>query len=316
MDMLLARALAPKTQGIYRRAWDRLQDFQTRRGLPVGLPVASSTLALFVTSMDLAGYAAPTVATSLSAISFIHKLAGFPDPADTFLLRKLRDGIARNAPSREPRRAMTLELLNEMVAYLSQSRRADANLYSAIFSLAFHLCARIGELVVSNGSTHHALRVDQVSILKKNETPVSLQVTFRSYKHKQDKGQVVRLVSATKGQACPVGLLVRYLSGRRRCRQDDYLFVTPSGRPVQAQDVRILLRSTLTALGRDPTKYSTHSFRVGGATTAAQQGASDAQLRMLGRWSSSAFLSYVRPRAFSFNYKRPALQPPPPHLMQ
>ena len=67
--VFLSPALAPKTQVIYHRAWGRLIDFQERRGGSAVLPVPVSTLALFVTSMDLAGYAAPTIATSLSALS-------------------------------------------------------------------------------------------------------------------------------------------------------------------------------------------------------------------------------------------------------
>ena len=278
-------------------------DFLERRGCPSTLPVPTSTLALFVTSMDLAGYAVPTIATSLSAVSYVHKLAGFPDPAESFLLRKVREGMVRSTPAREPKCGISLELLNEMVLYLSSSQWPDASLYKAIFVLAFHLCSRIGELVSSGGSAQHALRTNQVFIEKRNGVPVSIRVVFHSYKHKQPKGQVVRVVSATGGPSCPVATLVSYLSEGHWSQNEDYLFTSSPGRPVLAHEVRARLNIVLKALGRDPAKYSTHSFRIGGATAAAIQGASDAQLRMLGRWSSSAFLSYIRPGAFRFQYK-------------
>ena len=45
--------------------------------------------------------------------------------------------------------------------------------------------------------------------------------------------------------------------------------------------------------GLDPSCYEGHSFRIGAASYAADRGFSDTQIRMLGRWKSNAFLSYI-----------------------
>ena len=37
-----------------------------------------------------------------------------------------------------------------------------------------------------------------------------------------------------------------------------------------------------------------HSFRIGAASFAAEQGLSDAQIRVLGCWKSNAFHKYIR----------------------
>ena len=42
--------------------------------------------------------------------------------------------------------------------------------------------------------------------------------------------------------------------------------------------------------GVDASKYTGHSFRIGAATTASQCGISEATIKMLGRWESSAYL--------------------------
>ena len=47
-------------------------------------------------------------------------------------------------------------------------------------------------------------------------------------------------------------------------------------------------------VGVDSDKYAGHSFRIGAASTAAAVGVEDSLIQTLGRWKSSAYLSYVR----------------------
>ena len=51
----------------------------------------------------------------------------------------------------------------------------------------------------------------------------------------------------------------------------------------------VLARSSL-----DTKCYAGHSFRIGAAMTAAQQGLQDSLIKMLGRWESSAYTRYIR----------------------
>ena len=47
------------------------------------------------------------------------------------------------------------------------------------------------------------------------------------------------------------------------------------------------------ALGQDTMVISTHTFRIGAATTAAQRGVEGSAMKDLGRWKSSAYLRYI-----------------------
>ena len=74
------------------------------------------------------------------------------------------------------------------------------------------------------------------------------------------------------------------------------------GFPFKFQDRRHLtkprfveaVRQALGRAGFDPKAYTGHSFRIVAAATANACGLNDSTIQMLGRWSSSAYLVYVR----------------------
>ena len=56
----------------------------------------------------------------------------------------------------------------------------------------------------------------------------------------------------------------------------------------------IAVKAGLDKAGIDSNKYSGHSFQIGAATTAAQNGMEDSIIKTLGRWESLAYLRYVK----------------------
>ena len=65
------------------------------------------------------------------------------------------------------------------------------------------------------------------------------------------------------------------------------------------------VRVALQAVGLPESQFAGHSFQIGAATTAASAGVEDSTIRMLGRWSSSVFLQYIRtPRQQLANFSK------------
>jgi site-specific recombinase XerD len=74
----------------------------------------------------------------------------------------------------------------------------------------------------------------------------------------------------------------------------DPLFVDDRNHPATRFWFQEHLKLTLIQSGIPAERFSSHSFRIGAATTAAKKGLSQQQIQDLGRWSSDAFKSYIR----------------------
>ena len=79
-----------------------------------------------------------------------------------------------------------------------------------------------------------------------------------------------------------------------REQQPGPLFRCSDGSPLAKPWVISKMREAVAEVGHNQLMYAGHSFRIGAATTAAAAGIEDYTIQALGRWSSTAFLSYIR----------------------
>jgi hypothetical protein len=59
--------------------------------------------------------------------------------------------------------------------------------------------------------------------------------------------------------------------------------------------------------GLDPSRVSSHSLRIGGATAIAAAGMSEYEIKQMGEWKSDVFLDYARNTTQLFEQARCAL---------
>ena len=99
-------------------------------------------------------------------------------------------------------------------------------------------------------------------------------------------------LGATQSDVCPVKALLDYI--QVRSPDPGPLFVFQSGKLLSRQDLVRNLHEALVREGIPASNYKGHSFRIGAATTAARCGLEDSLIQSLGRWKSTAYLSYIR----------------------
>ena len=82
------RHIKQNTQAVYRRTWVLYGECAFSKIIPVAIPVTEQSLFLFIVYMKKQQYAAATITSYVSAIGYVHKLAGTNDPASSSLVKE------------------------------------------------------------------------------------------------------------------------------------------------------------------------------------------------------------------------------------
>ena len=279
---LIQSALAPSTLQAYKRSLQSFATFAGKYGLPCSLPIPTENVSYFLTYLYHRGSPASSLASICSALAYFHKLHGFVNPCLDFSVSQILAAAKKCTPRADRRQPITASLLVDMLLTLkNKSLVTQPSLYCAMFSLAFHFGLRISEMTESN----HNLHLRDISISADH-----LKISFRTYKHSPEYPNSHE-VHASSVFSCPVRLLNEYLQLRGQSPGPLFLI---AGKPVNKTLFSITLRNVLSACGVETARFSSHSFRIGAGTYWAQQGYSDTQIRLLGRWRSMAMVSYLR----------------------
>lgn len=247
-----------------------------------------STIAVFISSMvEADGLSAASIASTLSAISYQHKLRGVDDPTAHFVIKKIMAGLnkARKSDSRVPISTSMLSKLIQTADMIVPSPYERA-LVKAMYSLMFYGFLRIGEATDSK----HNILFQNVSIDRETVT-----IKFTSFKHSAGKPCSLH-IGATKSDSCPAALLSDYIKYRGTAH--GYLFCFCDGRPVSPSCFRKYLTTSVSYARMTHLNIAPHSFRIGAATLAAMKNVPSSSIQAMGRWKSAAFNKYIRITSF------------------
>jgi len=186
------------------------------------------------------------------------------------------------------KRALTLDDLGMVIIYYSKSTRHDDLLFVAMLLTGFFALLRLGELTLPNDKSIRDWR----KIVRRDTVSIRHDLyTFHLPHHKADRyfeGNHI-IVRREQFQHNPLFHFKAYLASRDRFFPlSSPLWITEAGEvPTRSFFTSRLSRFFDKSVGGQ-------SMRAGGATSLAEHGVPPSIIQPLGRWSSQAFLVYIR----------------------
>lgn len=191
--------------------------------------------------------------------------------------------------STKRKRALSLSDLDKVISFYDNSTHHDDILFVAMLLTGFFALLRLGELSFPNDKSLRDWRkVTKRSSVKTSDD----QYEFHLPAHKADpffQGNHVIIRANQFSHINPLSHFTRYLSIRDASfPASSALWITSKG-TVPSRDffIRRLHRFFTTDI-------CGQSMRAGGATHLAENGTSPSIIQAIGRWSSDAFLIYIR----------------------
>ena len=124
------------------------------------------------------------------------------------------------------------------------------------------------------------------------EKPSVLRIRIKASKTDPFRKGVDVYLDRTNKELCPLEAILPYLAIRGD--KQGFLFQFKDGRLLTKERFVSKVCELLQQSGVEPKNYAGHSFHIGAATTASHQEVSEATIKMLGRWESSAYLRYIK----------------------
>ena len=267
------------------------------------LPASSRTLALYAQLLSRTFKSVSAIKNYISDVKTLHALLDFPTTQfDSMELSMTLTGLSRLNPHL-PKRAspMSLQLLSTFSTWLQLDDPVHATFWS-LFLVAFFSMSRKSNLVLSQSSTVSPNYIKRKHV-HFHVNSVTLDFTWSKTNQFGSRVHKVPLVAIPNSVLCPVQALVNMLS-LVPAGPEQALFLVPASKskliPVTYLNFQSFLKSLVKLVGLNPSDFSTHSFRRGGATHAFASSVPSELIKSHGDWSSDAYLVYLE---FSFSQK-------------
>ena len=260
---------------------------------PVLISTVSAFLALNFNFFRLSYSAIHCMVAGLQFHARLHDHS-FPSLFSNSHISLLLRGFKRSSsPTPDKRLPITLNLLHSLVIMLRNgvfSLYLD-RLFEAVILLAFYGFLRVGEFTTKS-ALFNASRDICISDLLfiHNGYKLFLKHSKSDRKLKGCHVSVARIF----GRFCPHASMLRFLSVRKRTHNLAPLFLLPNGLPLYQSYFTLHFQTLIIKCGLPPDRYSSHSLRIGAATTAAASGVPSHTVKSMGRWTSSAYSGYIR----------------------
>ena len=178
------------------------------------IPSTHTMIVHFISLPFLNNYPPSTIASYVSAISYVHKLHFGADPTDVFVIRKMIKGAHNFKSSCDTRLTITKEILSKLMLAIPSVIYSYFNqaMLNAMMSLAFYCFLRIGQMVVkSKNDISRVLQFSDINMGYKNKVPINMTVTIKNYKHSNLQPKSISVDRNANNVLCPVTAMLNYL---------------------------------------------------------------------------------------------------------
>ena len=234
------------------------------------------------------------IKTHLAAIKHHTLLSGhqqkIPPLPRLYMLTRAIKRTKGNSHTKEQRLPITINKLLILRQYISFNFSTyNQHMLWAAFTTAFYGFLRSSEFVAPTTKTYHpeeTLLISDIKLL-----PSIIHIDIKASKTDPFRqGCTIRLASIHNSPTCPVTALSQlYLNHPKH----GPLFTYADGTYLTRRRLNTILAKALPiTTNHGPT--SSHSFRIGAASTAAAAGFPRWLIQQLGRWNSDCFRTYIQ----------------------
>ena len=254
-------------------------------------PAATGDLVLFLELMAI------TVTYShlkhlLTSIKFYHKAQNLQFPEFDFDIVNTLQGIKRRQ-SHTPHQALpiTPDIMRDLYSHLDMSKVKDRALWCS-YLITFYCLFRKSNTVPKSKSKVNLSRTLLRRHIRITQDTVYVHCTFSKKIQFGQKDLVIPIPSNSDPAMDPVRHLSALYSSVN-CSLDAPAFSYGPNLFISHNSFTSNLMKLLKLAGYDPSLYSGHSFRRGGATMLYKLGASILQIQASGDWASQCFVRYL-----------------------
>ena len=301
-------SLAKSTWGTYNTAARMLAECARQTQRSMSLPLSQEdTLEFIGWLLSERKVKSGTINSYLAGIRQLHIMRGMEPPhlKSTLVKFILRGGINRDNIERR-REVKRLPITINMMKILKGAVKSwtgtteDKLLMWTICTTAFHGGFRIHEILCKSEKEFDpdfTLMTEDVKLIGKSMDDFqgqALQIKLKCPKeNKTGQATIVELYE-TQGNLCPVKAFRKWTRIAKTI-EGQPLFRKEDGTPVTGARLNKWLKERLGRMTSNGNgKFTSHSFRIGLASSMAAGGVGDKEIKEAGRWSSNAYELYMR----------------------
>ena len=256
------------------------------------LPASAEHLSLFMEMMSrTCGY--DHCKSVLGSVKYLHNATGQQFPSDNFGLEETLQGIKRKKAG-TPNRVLPIDpfILRRMYSHINIQKTSDLSLWCG-FLIAFYCLFRKANVCPKDARFDPACVLTRGDILiDDDEENVLIFVNFSKTNQLMKNSHVIP-IPKNEDPALDLYRHLKRLFTLVKAGDDAPALSYNANQFITHRVFTTKLKLLLSKSGLDPSMYSGHSFRRGGASYLYSVGGSTLMVQVLGDWASQVFTRYL-----------------------